>query len=334
VDFMPTDDQNAFRAATADFLAAARPSNLADLLDHGPDRKQHEQAAELGWFALGVADEHGGVGGSTVEEMLLFRELGRALLPGPFLATVLAGRVAIAAGESGLAEELFAGHLTVALAEPDPAHGDGVHLVFDHDGADLVLTVGAESAVLADAATGLDAVTCIDPLTDMARGRLDGAVRASAPADPINQLGWTLLAAQSTGIAEATRDMAVAYLKVREQFGRPIGSFQALKHRAADMAVDCEAAYAVTAYAALAMHEGDVNTRLYTMSARVVAGDAADRNTRANIQLHGGMGTTFEHDAHFYLKRAHVLSQWLGGRKGPLRALVDEPSPLLVGTTS
>ena len=131
-----------------------------------------------------------------------------------------------------------------------------------------------------------------------------------------------------SGIAEATRDLSVTYLNEREQFGRPIGSFQALKHQAADMAVQAEAAHSITTYAALALAEGHDNARLYCLSARIVTHRAALANARATIQHHGAIGVTFEHTAHFFLKRTHVLGHVLGGVRTPLTALIREPSPL------
>ena len=126
----------------------------------------------------------------------------------------------------------------------------------------------------------------------------------------------------------ATRDSAVAYLSIREQFGRPLGSFQALKHRAADMATEVEAALSLTTYAALSLAEGHPGARLYCLSARALAHRAALANARANIQLHGAIGTTFEHDAHFAVKRVHILGEQFEPVKVTLRRLVDEPSPL------
>jgi alkylation response protein AidB-like acyl-CoA dehydrogenase len=170
----------------------------------------------------------------------------------------------------------------------------------------------------------------IDESTELGSCLLDGAIERAAASniEAVVDLGLVLLAALCTGIAEASRDTTVAYLKVREQFGRPIGSFQALKHRAADMAVEAEAALSLTTYAALALAEGDPHARLYCLSARSVAHRAALANARATIQLHGAIGTTFDHDAHFSVKRVHVLSEMIEPVKTTLRRLVSEPSPL------
>jgi alkylation response protein AidB-like acyl-CoA dehydrogenase len=135
-----------------------------------------------------------------------------------------------------------------------------------------------------------------------------------------------LAAAALVGIAEATRDMAAEYSKVRVQFGKPIGAYQAIKHRCADMAVRAEAASSQVLFAALSIDEGRPDDAFQAASAKVVASDAAIRNAADNIQIHGGMGYTFEHDAHLYLKRAHVFDRIAGDSRQHLAHLMDLPA--------
>lgn len=326
MDFLPTDEQNAFVSATADFLNKQVPKPLAELAESGTPPNLIAAGGELGWFGLGVAADDGGIGGSVVDELLLFRELGRSLAPGPLLGTLLAARVAVAAGDAALASALINGERAAALALSGST--DAPVTVFDHEPADLVLVVGDERAELFAKPDRLDETECIDELTSMARCSLAGPALASAPAEPIRDLGWVLLSAQLAGIAEATRDATVSHLLTREQFGVLLGTFQGLKHRAADMAVNAEAAFALTSYAGLALSEDEPHARFYVMSARAFSSQAAVDNSSANIHLHGAMGITFEHDAHFYLKRAHVLNRLLGGPRQPLRELIAEGSPL------
>jgi alkylation response protein AidB-like acyl-CoA dehydrogenase len=127
------------------------------------------------------------------------------------------------------------------------------------------------------------------------------------------------------GLAEQVRDASAAYAKVRVQFGRPIGSFQAVKHRCADMALRAEAAWAQTEVAALRFAAPGAAAAFDVAAAKVVAVDAAIRNARDNIQNHGGIGFTAEHPAHLFLKRAHVLEQQLGATRAHLRTVLTAP---------
>jgi alkylation response protein AidB-like acyl-CoA dehydrogenase len=329
MDFFPDDEQLALARSASDLLAHRLPP-LRELATMAwSSRDLLRECASLGWFGLGVDAAAGGSGATVVEETLVFRELGRALAPGPFLSTLLAARVALAAGDQTTAAAIINGDLVVALAEPASATSPTTHRVFDHHDADFVLSLSATEARLLTKPQ-VTTLPCIDELTPLGACDLaDTTVVASTPeAAPILRLGWVLTSALLTGIAEATLAMSVEYLKVREQFGRPIGSFQALKHQAANMAVQAEVARSITTYAALAMAEAHDNAALYAMSARVLTHQAALGNARGNVQHHGAIGVTFEHNAHLYVKRVHVLGHVLGGVGEPLGALIHEPSPL------
>jgi alkylation response protein AidB-like acyl-CoA dehydrogenase len=125
-------------------------------------------------------------------------------------------------------------------------------------------------------------------------------------------LGSVLISAMLVGVAEATRDMGVEYAKQRVQYGKPIGSYQAIKHPCADMATRCEAAVSLLLFAALAVREGRPDAVFQVAAAKRIATQAALENSRANVQIHGGMGYTWEHDAHLYVTRARVLNQVFG----------------------
>jgi alkylation response protein AidB-like acyl-CoA dehydrogenase len=327
VDFELDDEQLALVRMVAEFLHKEMPSKRPDATAAQPGRAVLSACAQLGWFSLGVAEADGGAGASIIEEALLFREIGRSLAPGPFLPIVLGARVALAAGESTLARRIMEGEVIVALAQP-VLGGDEVR-VFDYDIADLLLVMEPTAARLVEKPQ-LRRLQCIDDLTTLGAGTVVAAPLVADVASPaaLFDLGYVLLAAMASGIAEATRDATVAYLKVREQFGRLIGSFQALKHRAADMAVEAEAAWSLTVYAALSLADNDPTARLYCMAARALSHRAAASNSASNIQMHGAIGTTWEHDAHFYVKRLHVLGEQLEPVKATLRRLVSEPSPL------
>ena len=128
------------------------------------------------------------------------------------------------------------------------------------------------------------------------------------------------------GIAEAARDQAAAYAVERMQFGKPIGVFQAVKHRCADMAVRCEAGWSQTCYAALALRDGERDAAFQVSVAKHLAGEAAEENAAANVQIHGGYGYTTEYDAHVLVKRAQVLRALAGAPRWHLRRVLDAPA--------
>src|SRR6202034_2275776 len=176
----------------------------------------------------------------------------------------------------------------------------------------------------------LTVLECIDPTARLARATTTGAapvVAVVADVDPVGLRGSALVAAELTGIAEATAALSAEHAKDRIQFGRPIGVNQAVKHPCADMAVRAELAWAQTTVAALTVEEERSDADLQCRSALVAAADAAERNAAATVQVLGGMGFTFEHDANLYVKRAFLLGQLLGPVRPTLRRLVLLPGP-------
>jgi len=163
----------------------------------------------------------------------------------------------------------------------------------------------------------------IDPTRRLGDVRFSGiaAPPLAGDAATLRTLATLLAAAEAVGVAERTLEDSVEYAKVRQQFGRPIGSFQAVKHRCADMAVRAEVARSLTTFAAVALAEGEETAPRHVAAAKVLASDAALANAADNIQNHGGMGFTWEADAHIYLKRAWLLEHALGTRAAHLDAL-------------
>lgn len=275
--------------ALLDKRADSAAVRAADGFDEGLWTTLTEQ---IGVAALMVPEEHGGAGAGLVEAALVLEELGRALAPVPMLGSVVA---AAATDAPDLLERIASGEVaTVAIAAPALYGAE----------ATLVLAVGDTVEV----AETWDA-TSLDPLDPTLRL---AAVTASStrpvPGDPARARAAALVGtcALAVGCAQRGLDMTVAYAKQRHQFGRPIGSFQALKHRMADMLVLVEMSRSATRAAAAG--ELDPGTAAaYTLPAALkVAGET--------IQLHGGIAITWEHDAHLLLKRAHALQQL--GRAG------------------
>ena len=337
MDLLPDPEQREIVAATRTFLEAELPLSRLQS-DPGLDDDTWRTLAELGWLGLGLDGERGGVGYGLAEETLLFVELGRFLLPTSLLAAALAARVASAAGDADTARAIVDGRRRVALAEardtPAAAIGprvSGRFWMLDGAGAELLLVCDAGGGALLDAGAlgAAEPRPSLDEATGLAALESDGAEALAfvpAAAEPVWLRGALLASAMLVGIAEAARDAGSAYASERRQFGKPIGVFQAVKHRCADMAVRAEAARSLLLYAALALRDGRADAASQVSAAKARAGEAALENARANIQIHGGYGFTVEYDAHFYLKRCHVLNRVMGTPRDHLAALIAGPA--------
>lgn len=310
MDLLPTDEQEQIIDAARALLGKELPVDSARW-DDGPllarDRTLIPTFAELGWFGLGLAEERGGIGLGAVEDMLLFREAGRNLVTPLLLAGVVAARFA----PLELVEGILTGAVRVGLAIP---HGADSYMI-DAADADVVLSVEPESLSLFSLAAfgarqdlrGIDGTVTFQSAARPADAAL--AVADAATADYLS----LMLAAMLCGNAEAVRDLTVAHASERAQFGQKIGTFQAVSHPLAEMAVRCEAAFSQTKYAAVALSNGQADAAFHVGAARIIAQKAAVAGAQAAIQLHGGMGFAAEYPVHLFLKRAHLLDQ-LGGR--------------------
>ena len=327
MNLLPTPEQQQLATAAARFLAAEAP--VQGLAEWAPPATLWPKMADLGWFAIGVPGDVGGSGGSLADQALLFRELGRRLAPGPLLGTALGIAVALAGGRRDLAAGLMAGETTAGLAEPwrhpaatvsTEAGASGRFRLLDAAGADYVTFLAADGAALVPAGP-VEAIARPLPAPDasvaVALVELSGAaavatVAAGEAGSLIVTQGRLLAAALLVGILEAVRDMSVAYARQREQFGKPIGAFQAVKHRCADMAVRAEAAGSLLWLAALSLDAEAPQAHRLAASAKALASEYAVVSAHDNVQNHGGMGFTAECTAHLYVKRALEWSVTLG----------------------
>ena len=318
---------------------------------HDP-QVQRQLAGQLGLHGLGVPEQHGGSGGGPVELAIVIEELGRVLLPSPYFATVaLAGQALVAAGDEGAQARwlppIAAGSLTATLAL---AEGSGSWrledvttsagragagwtvtgtkmFVIDGHSADLLLVVartdqGPGLFAVPSGAVGLTRtrLETLDPTRRLARIDLDAvaAERVGPDGDGAPFLGrvldlaLTALAAEQVGGAQACLDAAVGYAKTRVQFGRPIGSFQAIKHKCADLLVEIEAARSAAYHAAAEAAAGSRDLPVAAAVAAAYCATAYSHAAKENIQIHGGIGYTWEHDAHLQLKRATSSEQLFG----------------------
>jgi alkylation response protein AidB-like acyl-CoA dehydrogenase len=349
-----TDEQQAIKSTAHDFLASrfksARVREIAAGND-GLDAAGWAEMAELGWPGLALPEEWGGQGLGIVELAVLFEEMGYALAPSPLFSNTVAGLALSLCGSDDQRERylrpLAAGERrgTPALWDAgSPAtigeftmeagdDGDGVvldgekTLVMDAAGADFFLVAtsdGRRHLVERDA----DGVTVtpeagIDPTRRFSSIRFDGVRVAAAdtlPGEaaeyfPVFHRACVALAAESTGIAQRTLEMAVSYAKDRQQFGRPIGAYQAVSHRCAQMLLETENARSAVYGAAWAADAEPESLPLAASMAAAYASDAGWRVPDASIQVHGGIGFTWEHDLHFFLKRGRSNAAVFGDSK-------------------
>jgi len=333
MDLTLTSDQEQLLAAIVDCLEGELP--LARLHQPEAQRETAEVArirtmAELGWTRVSLPTDFGGAGLGLAEEALLFREFGRRLAPASILAIVLGGRIAALGGATGVAEDILSGRRIVAFATPEASvtigeTASGPVRLFSTGPADLALLVTPGAAALLDmSGAPSNPRPCLDRTLMMRSADLASSqvlVRTDGP--QVWSQALLLLAATLTGQAEASRDMITEYAKIRRTFGRAIGSYQAVRHPIADMAIRCEQSKCLVLYAALSLDENRPDAGTQAAAARAIAQVAATRNDDANIQLHGGIGVTDDLDAHLYMKRAIVYANWLGGAQQQLKALLD-----------
>lgn len=323
MDLLPSSDQEAILDTLKGFLGDAAPVDR--LRAHGaignPDAALWPALGELGLLGLGLDEEQGGVGLGAAEEMLAFREFGRHLISLEVLALMLAARIA----GPDLRAAIVAGQARIGLA--NRRGGDGYHL-FEAEAASHVLLIEDDTVRLVPASAFGErtVVHSTDAVLTLERATLaDGAVGQTGDAG-IAQRARLLLGAYAVGLAEGTLAMGVEYAKVREQFGKPIGSFQAVKHLCAEMAIRAEAALCQASFAALRVDQNHKDADYHATSAKIVGVDAALRNAADNIQVHGAFGFTSEANAHLYLKRAHVTDLLWGDLKAQRERLLALPT--------
>ncbi len=334
-----TDEQFAARALVRDWArnSTSGPGGTAAIraVEQGdPDawRPVFASLADLGLFGVAIPEDRGGAGGSIEDLCAMVEEAAKALIAGPVATTALATLVvedqellaALAAGER------FAGLALEGDAEFDDetarASGTLPWVLGAAEGAVVVVSAGGKWLLVDSDSEGVR----VEPLraADFSRP-LARVVLTSAPATVIGESGprveelaATVLAAEAAGITRWSLDTAVAYAKVREQFGKPIGSFQAVKHLCAEMLCRAEQAEVAAADAARAAADPDADQ--FSIAAALAASigiAAAKANVKDCVQVLGGIGCTWEHDAHLYLRRAHAIGRFLGGAERWLRRI-------------
>lgn len=355
MDFGFSEEQDLLRQAARDFLTKECPMTVVRRLmedESGHSPELWDQMAQLGWQGLILPEEYGGAGMDFVDLIVVLEEMGRVVLPGPFLSTAVYASTALL--EAGNDEQkkrylpdIAQGKLLATVAHMEPngrwdadgitatatAEGEGYRLdgtkLFVPDGhiADLLIVAARTPGSTVQDGVSLfcverntagvtaTALKSMDQTRRLAEVALDGVVvGADALLGEIGG-GWrtlerlsdrakVALCAEMCGGAAQVLDMSVEYAKVREQFGKPIGSFQAIQHKCADMMVQVESSKSATYYAAWAVANDVEDAPLAAAMAKAYCSDAYRVVAGEGIQIHGGIGFTWEHDMHIYFKRA------------------------------
>ena len=354
MDLDLSDDQELFRETTSKFLRSRWPMSAVRALIAEPlgfDRELWERGAELGWTSMLVPEEHDGgtISGEGVKDLaIVAEELGRQLTPGPILPTNVVAYALARSGNDQLAKDylaaIAAGRVIATWVPPGAAvsataAGTGVRLggmaapVQDAQVADVLLVTASTSdglvlvlvptnadGLLVEPLDGLDLTrrycrVCFDDVDVPASSVLD-----NEEIDHLLAVALALQCAETVGATDAVYDFTLQYVKHRKAFGRPIGSFQVLKHRLAEHALSLETSKAVTS-AAVAAVQAEVGALESAQLAKAYVADRCPAIVRDCLQMHGGIGFTWEHDIHLYLRRVDTNTAIYGGVERQLNAL-------------
>jgi len=316
MEFDFSDEQRDIKSTAREFLASRfKPERVRELAesDSPYDDAVWREMCELGWPGIAIAEAHGGQGLGAVELVILLEETGYALAPSPLISNAYAGAVIQAAGSDeqqarwlpGIAsgEARGAAELT---RDPEPvlgaANGAAILVLADGEGAKLVEPGDAE----------VERLELIDRTRAYFQVRANGGEPLPGDVVAAASVGQVALSAELVGVAQRALDMSVSYAKEREQFGRPIGAYQAVSHRLAEMLWEVEEARSLTYYAAWCADSQPESLPLAASMAKARSSDAASAVTHQAIQTLGGIGFTWEHDIHFFLKRARVSGELMG----------------------
>jgi alkylation response protein AidB-like acyl-CoA dehydrogenase len=345
MNFDLTDDQRAIKQTANEFLASRyKPEVMRELAEgeRGFTEEQWRELSELGWPGVMIPEDEGGLGLGAVELLVIQEEMGYALAPSPLFSTLGAAQLLVAAG-SDEQRERWLGPLargeargTIAIwdersgwapdrseietengmlsatkvAVPDAAHADFV-IVSGADGAHFLVETDSPGVTVTPTRS-------LDPTRKLFAVQLDRASAEPLAGGRGEQLAHayativTALAAENVGVAQRAMEMAVAHAKDRKQFDRPIGSYQAVSHRCAQMLLEVEGARSLSYWAGWALDNEPSTAPRAASMAKAYAGDAGFRVPASALQVHGGIGFTWEHDLHFFLKRGKANAHAFG----------------------
>jgi alkylation response protein AidB-like acyl-CoA dehydrogenase len=320
MDFGLSDDQREIKGTARGLLSErSRPERVRELADAGrSDETLWRELSGLGWPGIAVSEAHGGQGLGSIELSILCEELGRSVAAVPFLPTVMAASMIELAGsqeqQGRWLPRLASGETTGALAS---AEDGGAELVIGAAEAEVIVLVHEDQSarVLAAGECEVTPVASIDPTRSAADVSASADAGEELDGDVTGGLDRALVAISSelVGVCDRAVEMTVAYVKERHQFGVPVGAFQAVSHRCAQMLLDTEMARSTTAFAAWAADADPERLSEAAAMAKAAAADAGRQVTASAIQAHGGIGFTWEADVHWLFKRAQLDAALLGG---------------------
>jgi alkylation response protein AidB-like acyl-CoA dehydrogenase len=321
MDFGLNEDQHDIQRTARELLAdRANPERVREHAEAGRhDDGLWAELSELGWPGIAVAEAHGGQGLGIVELAILSEELGRTVAPVPFLPSAMAAAMIEAAGSHDQRARWLPGLASGELIGAVSAAHDGVAgMVPSAADAGVVVLVELDGVrVVARAELDVDPLHAIDPTRPAARVTATPGAGEPLPGDTEPALYRALVAvsAELVGVCSRALDMTVDYVKERKQFGTPVGAFQAVSHRCAQMLLETEIARATTAEAAWTADADPARLAQCASQAKATASDAGRSVTASAVQAHGGIGFTWEADVHWLYKRAQVDAALLGGAK-------------------
>ncbi|MFL5894384.1 MAG: acyl-CoA dehydrogenase family protein [Thermoleophilaceae bacterium] len=303
MNFDFSDDQRAIKETAHELLGSRfKLERLRELAESKSYAEEvWKEIAELGWPGIFIAEEHGGQGLGVLELVILLEELGYVLAPLPFLSNAAAGLVLQELGASDRLEGVASGEArgTVGVVKDGRAA-----LVPDADSADFIVLIDGDQATLVERGDAdVEVIDAIDPTRRYATVQANGG-ESLGDAGRARELVAAALAAELVGVSQRAMEMAVEYAKDRKQFDRAIGAYQAVSHQCAEMLKQVEGARSLTYYAGWTAASAPDEFPLAASMAKAYASDAGWFVTAAALQVHGGIGFTWEHDLHWFLKRA------------------------------
>ena len=327
MNFDFTEDQHEIKRTARELLA--KRSGIEQIREAAEgeayDESLFTELRELGWTGIAIDEQYGGAGLGVVELMILSEELGYALAASPFLPNALGGLMIEHAGSDEQRAKWLPGIASgEATATVALANGGTAEVVPDADGAAVIVLIeGEEATLIARGDAQVEPLTTIDPTRRYARVSASGG--EPLPGDVAGALARAevALSAEMVGIAQRTQEMAIEYAKERKQFDTPIGAFQAISHRCAQMLFDTEGARSATYFGGWAADADESQLAFASAIAKAAASEAALSVTASSIQVHGGIGFTWEADVHWFFKRAQLDAAMLGGT-GKQRARVTQ----------
>jgi alkylation response protein AidB-like acyl-CoA dehydrogenase len=317
MNFDFTDDQQAIKSTAREFLASRfKPEKVRQLAESGEyDPALWDEMADLGWPGIFVSEDHGGQGLGVIELVILTEELGYVAAPTPFLSNAAAGLVLSHAGSDAQRERWLPG---LASGEARGTvgvlgnNGSGA-LVPDAELASFLVLVDGDSAVVVEPGdASIERVDTIDDTRPYSRVSANGGEALEGDVRGGLDRVAVALAGEMVGLAQKSLEMAVEYAKDRQQFGRPIGAYQAVSHNCAQMLIETESARSLTYYAGWAADHEPESLPVAASMAKAYASDAGFRVPARSLQVHGGIGFTWEHDLQFFLKRGKTDAHLYG----------------------